>query len=116
MDQMQLIGLLGLGISIAAQVTLLALQLDALRAYGHVSFLRLGIGTACLLISAIVWGLPMVVPMATERVVASNWAGLALSTLGIAVSIWGAATLFRQYGRLHRAASSVPDSGQREPA
>lgn len=108
-DQLQLIGLLGLGMNVPAQLFLLALQADAYRRYRHVSFARLVVASVLLIGSTLIWCLPMMLPFAVSArmQVAVGWIGLALSAVGMGVAIWGAATLFRRYGQLVAASESA---------
>ena len=101
-EQLQVIGLLGVGFTIPAQLFLLVLQADAYRRYRHASFVRLVVASVLLISSTVIWSLPMVSSFALPEsaMVTANWIGLALSMAGMAVAIWGAATLFRSYGEL----------------
>ncbi|WNL45741.1 hypothetical protein RKE25_20390 [Dyella sp. BiH032] len=88
---------------------MLALQADAYRRYRHASFVRLVVASVLLISSTVIWCLPMVssFTLPESAQVIASWIGLALSVAGMAVAIWGTATLFRRYGELSAANGTV---------
>jgi len=109
-ENLYIIGVVTIILSVGVQIIMLSLQAGALRRFGHRSFWLLCAGSSCFLVYAALGAAPYFVTLSASMLTNLLGIGLAFASVGAIFGVWGTASLFRRFGQLQRA--SIGASGE----